>query len=67
MICTSINSLKLDEEYLEQIKRFKYLRVVINGKGDLEEEINERAAKTGRLSRTRSNLNSTESMFWGKK
>ena len=43
------HSIELDGKYLEQVKRYKYLGVVINSIGNLEEEINERVAKTGRL------------------
>lgn len=54
------HSIELDGKYLEQVKSYKYLAVVINSKGNLEEEINERVAKTGRL------FNSIKSSFLGK-
>ena len=55
------HSIELDGKYLEQVKSYKYLGVVINRKGNLEEEINERVAKTGRL------FNSIKSSLLGKK
>lgn len=55
------HSIEIDGKYLEQVKCYKYLGVVINSKGNLEEEINERVAKTGRL------FNSIKASFLGKK
>jgi uncharacterized protein YukE len=55
------HNIQIDDEALEQVDKFTYLGVIINKEGTLEDEINGRIAKTGRL------YNSIKSNFLGKK
>ncbi|KAF2891628.1 hypothetical protein ILUMI_14545 [Ignelater luminosus] len=42
-------NIKVDDKQLEQIDKFKYLRVIISKEGKLQDKRNERIAKTGKL------------------
>lgn len=58
---TEQHVVKLGEEKLEQVNRFKYLGTIITGDGRIDEEIRERTAAGGRL------FNSIKNSFLGKK
>ena len=52
MIIGDINQsmhIQIENEEIEQVNKFKYLGGIINCRGDMEDEINERIASTGRL------------------
>lgn len=55
------HTIQLSGLSLEQVKRFKYLGVIINSQGSMEDEINKRIAATGRL------YNAIKTNFLGKK
>lgn len=54
-------NIDIDGECLEQVNKFKQLRAMVNSKGTLKAEINERTAATRKL------LNAIKSNFFEKK
>lgn len=43
------HDIKIEGQKIEQVERFTYLAAVINNRGTINDEINERVAKTGGL------------------